>query len=192
MIRKLTLIALLSTSLTVRAEPAQWQIDPDHFSIAFDVMHIGYARTIGMFLDAEGAFEYDPDTRSLTSGEVRIEADSVFTDHDRRDRHLRDDDFLAVADHPQIEFVAERYVPADDGTGTLTGQLTLLGETHPVELRTRINRRADYPFGHGNETIGISADTTIQRSRWGMTYGVENDLVGDDVVLRFEFEAIRQ
>jgi len=59
-------------------------------------------------------------------------------------------------------------------------------------LDVRINKRGEYPFGHGQETLGISASTTIQRSDWGMDYAVANGLVGDDVALRFEFEAIRQ
>jgi polyisoprenoid-binding protein YceI len=155
-------------------------------------MHIGYAQTLGMFLDAEGEFIYDPDAADLRSGTVRIEADSVFTNHDRRDRHLRDDDFLDVGQYPLIEFEVEGYEAGADGQGRLRGQLTLLGQTHRVELDTRINRRAAYPFGHRRETLGISAHTTLQRSRWGMTYGLDGDLVGDDVKLRFEFEAIRQ
>ena len=190
------LVPVLAASLalvpdrTLHAEPIAWEIDPDHFSIGFEVMHIGYARTLGLFLDAEGEFVYDPETEVLDSGRVVVRADSVFTDHRRRDRHVKSDDFLAADDHPEIVFEATGYEPGENGQGTLTGELTLRGQTHPVELQTAINRRADYPFGHGKDTLGISARTTIRRSRWGMTYAVDNDLVGDEVVLRFEFEAV--
>jgi polyisoprenoid-binding protein YceI len=174
------------------ADVAEWRIDPDHFSIAFDVEHIGYQRQIGLFRDATGSFRYDPAANELAGGRVVVQADSVFTDHDERDAHLREDDFLAAADHPEIVFEADRWRPEGDSGGTLTGRLTLLGRTHPVELDVTINKRAEYPFGHGRETLGISAETTIRRSRWGMDYAVDNGLVGDDVALRFEFEAIRQ
>jgi polyisoprenoid-binding protein YceI len=177
---------------TAGAEPADWRIDPEHFSIAFDVEHIGYQRQIGLFRDASGSFRYDPETNELVEGRVVVEADSVFTDHDERDRHLRDDDFLDADDHPEIVFETTGWTPEADDRGTLTGRLTLLGRTHPVELDVTLNKRAEYPFGHGRETLGISARTTIARSRWGMDYAVDNGLVGDDVALRFEFEAIRQ
>ena len=58
--------------------------------------------------------------------------------------------------------------------------------------KVRLNKAAKYPFGHRNHTLGVSVSTTIQRSRWGMTYGVANGLVGDEVELLFEFEALRQ
>jgi polyisoprenoid-binding protein YceI len=55
-----------------------------------------------------------------------------------------------------------------------------------------LNKAAEYPFGHGEYTLGVSARTTIRRSEWRMTYGVERALVGDEVELIFEFEAIRE
>ncbi|MBS3744809.1 MAG: YceI family protein [Wenzhouxiangellaceae bacterium] len=189
------LILLAASALSagsVHAEPAEWKIDPEHFSVAFEVDHINYQRQIGMFLEAGGSFRYDPESGELADGRVEVDAASVFTNHDERDEHVRGDDFLAVEDHPRIVFEASGFEPDDDDGGTLTGDLTLLGRTHPVELDVTINKRGEYPFGHGRETLGISAQTTIERSRWGMDYAVSNELVGDEVALRFEFEAIRQ
>jgi polyisoprenoid-binding protein YceI len=181
-----------AASPIAQAEPATYAIDRDHFSIAFFVEHIGYQDQAGMFLEASGEFVYDESANTLQSGEVIIQADSVFTNHDRRDRHLRGDDFLDSGEHETIRFTAEDWQPDSDGQGTLTGQLTLLGETRPVSLDVTLNKSAPYPFGHKQPTLGLSAHTTIRRSEWGMTYGVEDDLVGDEVELRFEFEAIRQ
>lgn len=186
------LAAVLAGCGLAHAEPADWKIDPEHFSVVFEVEHIGYQHQIGMFTDARGMFRYDPETRKLANGRVEVEAASVFTAHDERDEHVRGDDFLNVEDHSRIRFEVTGFEPGDENGGTLTGDLTLLGQTHPVELDVTINKRAKYPFGHGKETLGVSARTTIQRSRWGMDYAVSNDLVGDDVALRFEFEAIRQ
>lgn len=177
-----------------QAEPADWEIDPEHFSIAFAVEHIGYQQQLGMFLEASGSFRYDPETRELSSGRVEVQADSIFSNHEDRDDHLRGRDFLNVRRNPTIVFEATGFMPNGENpdTGILRGNLTLLGETHPVELDVTINKHAEYPFGHGRDTLGISASTTIQRSRWGMDYGVSNALVGDDVYLQFEFEGLRQ
>lgn len=186
-------LAMLLTLQTAQAETADWEIDPAHFSIAFEASHVGYQQQLGMFLEGSGAFRYDPETGVLSSGRVEIQAGSIFTNHDARDNHLRGRDFLNARRNPLIVFEATEFSSGnDDARGTLTGNLTLLGETHPVVLDIVINKRADYPFGHRSETLGISAQTTIVRSLWGMDYGVADDLVGDEVSLRFEFEALRQ
>ena len=193
---QVTLALLITPLLTVslaHAEPADWEIDPEHFSIAFEAEHIGYQQQLGFFLEASGSFRYDPETRDLSAGRVEIQADSIFTNHDDRDDHLRGRDFLNVRRNPVIVFEATEFNPGnDDGRGTLTGNLTLLGETHPVTLNVVVNKQDRYPFGHRRETLGISAQATIYRSRWGMDYGAAGNLVGDEVRLRFEFEALRK
>ncbi|MFN3165404.1 MAG: YceI family protein [Pseudohongiellaceae bacterium] len=191
-VASLALSTLLSSA--AKAEPANWEIDAEHFSIMFAVEHIGYQQQIGMFLDASGSFRFDPQTNELFSGQVEVQADSVFSNHDERDEHLRGGDFLDASDHSLVVFSATEFTPDRNNSmaGTLTGDLTLLGETHPVQMQVNLNKRERYPFGHRQETLGISATTTIQRSQWGMDYGVSNNLVGDAVDLRFEFEAIRQ
>ena len=78
-----------------------------------------------------------------------------------------------------------------DNTGIVTGDLTLLGQTRPVDVNVTLNKAAEYPIGHEDHTLGISAEAVIKRSDWGMTYGLENGLVGDEVRLRFGFEAIK-
>lgn len=189
------LLALLLCAGSARialAAPQSYEIDPDHFSIGFQVGHVGYAKTIGMFLKGSGQFVYDEETRQLTSGRVVVAADSVFTNHKKRDGHLRDRDFLQATRHPEIVFEATRYTPGADGKGTLDGKLTLLGQTHPVSLDITLNKAAPYPFGHRKHTLGASATTTLKRSQWGMSYAVDNGFVDDEVHLMLEFEALRQ
>lgn len=179
---------------SARAEPADWQIDAEHFSIVFGADHVGYQQQLGMFLEGAGQFRYDLDSGVFESGRVEILAASLFSNHEARDDHLKGRDFLDARRHPRIVFEATGFEPADASgqQGTLRGQLTLLGETHPVDLQVTLNKRAPYPFLHRRETLGISAQATILRSTWGMDYGVADGLVGDAVTLRFEFEAIRQ
>ncbi len=184
--------SIFSTGL-VQAEAADWQIDPEHFSIAFEADHVGFQKQLGLFLEGSGSFRYDPEAGELSGGRVEIQAGSIFTNLNARDNHLRGRDFLNARRNPLIVFEASGFAPGNDKlSGILSGQLTLLGETHPVELDVTINKQAKYPFGHRRETLGISAHTTITRSLWGMDYGVADELVGDDVTLRFEFEALRQ
>jgi len=188
----ITTTLLLALSSQASAEPRRYRIDPDHTSIGFLVMHAGYEQVLGRFRTVTGGFTYNADQRELTGGTVEIAADSVFTDHEERDAHLRGGDFLAAETHPTVRFEAQDLELDEAGKGALRGQLTLLGETRPVSLDVTLNKAADYPFGHGQYTLGISARGAIERSRFGMDYGVANELVGDQVELLIELEAIRQ
>ncbi|SEQ80065.1 Polyisoprenoid-binding protein YceI [Loktanella sp. DSM 29012] len=186
-----TLIGLLAFADTVSAEPARFELDPEHTTIAFLVDHVGYAATLGLFAEVSGGFTYDTETQELSDLEVTVRTQSVETLNDARDEHVRSGDFLAVADHPDMVFTADGGVPSDATSGTVTGDLTLLGQTHPLTLDVTLNKAEAYPFGHGRFTLGISARGSLQRSQWGMVYGVDNGLVGDEVTLIIETEAMR-
>lgn len=197
--QRTTWIAILVISLwaasapSAFAAPARYKIDPAHFSIGFLVHHIGYADTLGMFLEGQGSFAFDEAAPAVSDIEVSIEADSVFTNHDRRDQHLKGGDFLDVDDHPRIRFVGREARPTGEATGEIDGDLTILGVTKPITLRVELNKVGEYPFGAGPPyVVGISARTTVKRSAFGMTYAVDNGWVGDEVEVIIEFEAIRQ
>ncbi len=174
------------------AAPESYRIDPEHFSIGFMVDHLGFQNQLGMFLEGEGSFTYDADAAAVSDLRVEIEADSVFTNHKRRDRHLRSPDFLNSKEFPKIIFTGTEVEKTSDTTGLVHGELELLGQTRPVTLEVTLNRAAVYPFGHEQETLGISARTSFLRSAFGMAYAVDNGLVGDEVELILEFEAIKQ
>lgn len=186
------MLTALLVSAPLMAAPATYRIDPEHFSIAFLVEHLGFEKVIGQFAEASGEFVYDEETRKLTSGTVEVKAASASTHHGPRDGHVKSPDFLNAEKFPVIRFVATDYRAGEDGNGVLKGELTLLGKTRPVELTTRLNKAGKYPFGHGKHTLGISARAKLERSVWGMVYGVTGNMVGDEVDLMFEFEAMRQ
>ena len=177
----------------VIAEPATWEIDPEHFSIAFESEHIGYQSQLGLFLEGGGEFRFDTETFELFSGHVEIQASSIFTNNKDRDDHLRGRDFLNSRRHPVIFFEVGEFDPNEQRTGgELRGELTMLAITHLINLQVTLNKSERYPFGHRRETLGVSASAGIDRSKWGMDYGVSNDMVGDTVKLRFEFEAVQR
>ena len=185
--------ALAAAAPQAQAASARYKIDPEHFSVGFLVHHIGYADTLGMFLKGAGSFTFDEAAPAVSDIEVTIEADSVFTNHDRRDQHLKGGDFLDVDDHPEIRFVGKEARATGENTGEVTGDLTILGVTKPITLQVTKNKIGEYPFGAGPPyVVGVSVRGTVKRSEFGMTYAVENGWVGDEVELIIEFEAIRQ
>ncbi|KZD12520.1 YceI family protein [Oceanibaculum pacificum] len=187
----------LAFASQAEAAPERYRIDSEHMAIGFLVQHIGYASTLGQFREAEGGFTFDEQARTLTDLKVSIKTASVYTAHEKRDEHLRKADFLNVAKYPEMTFVMTRAEPTGARTGKVTGDLTLLGVTKPVTLDVTWNKSGEYPFGGGvlgkpNYVTGISARGSFKRSDFGMDYGVADGLVGDDIQLIIELEAIRQ
>lgn len=188
--RFLTTCLVLAPALAA-AEPERYELDPEHTTVAFTVQHVGYAATLGLFAEVEGGFVYDTETRELGDVRVTVKTGSLETMNDARDRHVMSGDFLDVEAHPEMVFVAAGGEPSGETTGTVPGELTLLGETHPLVLDVTLNKAADYPFGHGRFTLGLTVRGSLSRSTWGMSYGVDNGLVGDEVQLLIETEAMR-
>lgn len=173
------------------AAPARYRIDPEHLTVAFMVRHIGYQDVLGQFLKTEGSFTFDEAARQVSDLRVSIDAGSVFSNHQARDEHVRGGDFLDVPKHPAISFVGTAAEPTGERTGRVTGDLTIRGVTRPAVLEVTLNKVGPYPFGP-NYVAGISARTTVRRSEFGMTYAVEGGLVGDEVDVIVELEAIRE
>jgi len=188
---RLCALAACLLPLAAAAEPRTYHIDPEHFGIAFKVMHIGYHRVPGLFLKGEGSFVFDEEVPALSDLRVTIEAASVFTDHEARDGHLRSGDFLDAEAHPRITFVMTGAEPTGERTGIVRGDLTLRGVTRPVDLDVTWNKSGRYPWGDHYVT-GITARTTIRRSDFGSVYALDGDLVGDEVAIEIELEAIRE
>ncbi|WP_170772076.1 YceI family protein [Ruegeria lacuscaerulensis] len=190
--RHLALSFLIATTpVAAVAEMARYELDPDHTTVYFTVEHIGFAKTLGIFGEVRGSFDYDTDTQELANVQVVIASDSVNTFHDARDGHVKAKDFLHVSEFPEITFTAMAGQPASADAGTVTGDLTILGITQPVTLNVKLNKADTYPFGHKRMVLGLSIDTSVQRSEFGMAYGVGNGLVGDQVDINIETEAMR-
>ncbi len=191
----LVLAAVTAGALPARAEPAVYKLDPSHTSIAFKTHHLGFSEVVGQFLTAEGSFTYDAETNSLSQLDVTIDPASVFSNDKARDGHLRGKDFLNVASFPAITFILREAKAEDASHGTVTGDLTLLGVTRPVTLDVTLNKAGDYPFAIDGKipyVLGISAETSLKRSDFGMTYAVDNGWVGDEIEVFLSFEAVRQ
>ncbi len=181
----------------VQAEPQRYEIDPAHLSIGLLVDHVGYSKVLGMFLEANGSFTFDEETGEMSDLMVTINTDSIFTNHKKRDEHLRSADFLNSKEFPEIVFTAESASRQDDKRFLIPGTLELLGKTQPLTLEATWNKSGEYPFGGGllggkPYVMGVSASGRILRDSYGMSYAVDNGWVGNEIELIIEFEAVRQ
>ncbi|MGI9336638.1 MAG: YceI family protein [Gammaproteobacteria bacterium] len=186
--------ASLSPRATL-ADAQKFEIDPEHFTVAFLVEHIGYAKTLGLFRKAKGSFSFDEATGALSDIQVTVDTASVDTNHKKRDEHLRSKEFLHVDAHPQMRFAASKVSKTAERSYTIEGALTLIGRTQPITLQASWNKIGEYPFGgvlSKPYVLGVSARGSFKRSAFGMMYAVDNGWVGDEVELILEFEARRQ
>jgi polyisoprenoid-binding protein YceI len=186
-------ILLVLLPLTVWASEDEYIIDKSHFSIGFLVEHIGYAKTLGIFRDINGSYIHDVKNKKINDINIVINTDSVFTNDEKRDEHLRSPDFLHVDKYPEMVFKATN-IKINNSESIINGNLTLLGITKPLVLTGKINKIGKYPFGGIIKpyVMGISAKGTIKRSDHAMMYAIKDNLVGDEIELIIEFEARRQ
>jgi polyisoprenoid-binding protein YceI len=191
MFKKYILLILLP--LTVWASEEEYIIDKSHFSIGFLVEHVEYAKTLGMFRDIDGSYIHDVKNKKINDINIVINTDSVFTNDEKRDEHLKSPDFLHVDKYPEMVFKATD-IKINNNETIINGNLTLLGITKPLVLTGKINKIGKYPFGGIIKpyVMGISAKGTIKRSDHAMMYAIKDNLVGDEIELIIEFEARRQ
>lgn len=188
---------ILGLSVPAQAKPEKYVIDPEHFSIAMRVRHIGYFDLIGLFTEGAGSFTFDETKPAVSDIKVTIKTASFFSAHEKRDAHVRSADFLNAKEFPEMVFVGKRSEKTGDRTGKIHGTLTLRGVTKPLTLDVTWVKSGEYPIGGGlfggkPYVTGINARGTLKRSDFGMTYALDNGLVGDEVTLILGFEARRQ
>ncbi|MGV3727113.1 YceI family protein [Hydrogenophaga sp.] len=191
----LALCAHLLLPVAAQAQAAQYELDPDHTTVAFLVDHIGYAKVLGMFRSVRGSYRFDEATATLTNVRIEVETGSVFSNQRKRDDHLKGPDFLNSSQFPRMVFTASSAKRTSDRQFEITGQLELLGKSQPLTLQATWNKSAESPLGgplRKPYVMGVSARGSFKRSAYGMNYAVANGWVGDEVPLIVEFEAVRQ
>jgi len=171
-----------------------WAIDPGHTVAEFGVKHLMLSTVKGRFTGVSGAIELDESDISRSRVDVVIDVGTVNTHDEKRDAHLRSDDFFAAEQFPQITFNSTKVEPNGKDRLNVSGNLTIRGVTLPVTLEVEFNGRATAPWG--SEVIAYSAATTINRKDFGLTWNVALEAggvtVGDKVKISIEAEAIKQ
>jgi polyisoprenoid-binding protein YceI len=178
--------------LVVHAEPARWNLDPEHSTIEFRVAHMIVSKTTGRFMDYTGFIDLDAEAGTVKAIEATIKAGSVNTHHEKRDAHLRNADFLDVEHYPTITFKMKTYKKTAENF-IAVGDLTLHGVTKEVTLMGQYNGAAKDPWG--NTRAGFSAEGKLNRKDFGMVWNKTLDsggfVVGDEVQIRLDIECIK-
>jgi polyisoprenoid-binding protein YceI len=163
-------------------------VDPVHSSISFMISHQGISNIHGRFNQFSGQFTIDRDDPAKSSFALSIPVESVDTNNQKRDEHLRAPDYFNAKQFPLMTFQSTK-VKAIDGGYEVTGDLTLHGVTKEITLELKGgNKLVEFP--KGMHRIGMTTDTAIKRSDYGMRAELPVSL-GDDVRIIMGIEAVK-
>ena len=170
-----------------------WDVDPSHSRVEVLVKHLGIATVRGHFAEFEGSLEVGEDLGTATARGL-VKVDSVNTNEDKRDDHLRSADFFDVEQYEHITFQSKDIGPADEDTFEITGDLTLHGVTREITLKAEVTGAEQDPWG--NERVGLEVTGQLNRGDYGMTFnqalGSGNMLVSDRVKLVLDVSAVKR
>lgn len=163
-------VALATTlALSPVAAFADWQIDPSHTAVVFEVEHFGYSEVTGVFPTVEATIDsFDPEDLDTAKFSVTLDATAITTFWGPRDEHIKSPDFLDVAKFPEITFVSTAVKTTGDGTADVTGDLTIKDVTKPVTFKATVNKIGESPVMPGTQVAGFTLTGEIDRTEFGV------------------------
>ena len=167
--------------------------DKTHSLVGFSARHLVIYKVRGKFHEFDATIMYDENDLTKSSLHGTIKAASLDTDHEKRDKHLRSEDFLYVDKFPEITFVSKRVEQRDSGY-VLIGDLTIRGVTKEVVVPFTVTGKIVDPGG--KTRVGFEATLRINRQDFGISYSKVMDngglVVSDTVDIELTAEAVKQ
>jgi polyisoprenoid-binding protein YceI len=182
------LVAPVLLSISAAAEVETYKIDPVHSAAHFAVGHLGIATVRGIFSKVSGNVQYDPSDPSKTMIDVSIDAASIDTKFEVRDKDLRSPDFFDVEKYPAITFKSKHVEVQGKGKMKITGDLTIHGVTKEVTLEVN-GPNGPVKDPHGRTRLGASGTTQISRKAFGVNGSPDG--VADDVLITIDVELVK-
>jgi len=187
-----SLIALAAFAPSYAVAADTWQIDPAHSSAQFSVTHLMISTVRGEFGKLSGTLEYDGKDVASIKADVTIDAASISTRNEYRDKDLRSDHFFDVAKYPTVTFKSKKAVAGTGGAFKLVGDLTMHGVTKEVTLDVTGPSKV-IKGQRGESRVGASASTKINRRDFAINYNATTDgglVVSDAVAITIDIEAM--
>ena len=160
-----------------------WTVDDVHSTALFRVQHMGAGMFWGRFDGVTGTITTGTDAVAY---DITIDTNSVSSGNEKLNGHLKSPDFFSVKEFPSMTFKSTKAVRGTDGMWDVSGDLTMHGVTKPITAKVEQTGRMK---GRGGEAIGFEATFTVDRSQFGMNYGVEKGAIGKDVRVIVGLEA---
>lgn len=183
------------SSATTAATAVTYTIDPAHSGAGFKIRHFMVAYFRGGFSGITGDVIFAPANPSNTKINASIDATTLHTHDAKRDAHVKGADFLDVEKYPTISFVSKKVTPDGNHQWKISGDLTLHGVTKEVTLDVE-SAQGESKDPWGNLRSGASAETTIKRADFGLTFNAPLEtggvMLSDDVHIHIDIELVRK
>jgi polyisoprenoid-binding protein YceI len=179
--------AVLGLGMAIAGD--EYDIDPAHSGVTFQITHLDLTWIHGRFNEFSGTVTLDPTDPSKSSFKMTIKPDSVDTNNAKRDGHLKSPDFFNTKQYPTIEFVSTAVAPIEGGY-QVTGNLTLHGETKPVTFDLKGGKMTEFP--KGTPRTGYTTQFKVKRSDFGVGKKFGEQMLGDAVWVTVSFEAVKK
>lgn len=190
------IISVLTTVFYVVVLPAQstWKVDPVHSTLGFSVTHLVISETEGQFKVYEGTIESKKDDFTDARIVFTVDAKSIDTGNEKRDEHLRSEDFFHVEKFPHLTFKSVSFKKVNGNKYILEGDLTIRDVTKRVKFDVVYNGQTKSPWGQ--TVAGFRATSVINRIDFGLKWNKALEtggwLVGEDVQINLKLEFIKQ
>jgi len=182
-VRTLLFAVALMFAGAAHAEPINYTIYPAHTQVAFSINRFGFNNVLGRFDQVAGEVILDEANPANSSVRATIQVASISSGNATRDEHLRAERWLNGAANPTMEFQSTSVRLTGERTAEVTGNLTLMGRTHPVTLNVTLNQVAEAP-NNRRRTAGFSATGSLSRAAFGSA--TAPNLIGDLVSIQLE------
>jgi polyisoprenoid-binding protein YceI len=171
----------------------QWSFDPTHSELGFKIKHLMLTNVSGSFKNFQVDLKTEGDDFTTAQIVAKADMNSISTNNDQRDAHLRTSDFFEAEKYPEMVFQSTRVEKVDDETLLVRGDLTLKGITKPVTLTVEHSKLMKDPWG--GERTGFVVTGKIKRSEWGVTFnGVLETggvMLGEEVKIYSEIQFVK-
>ena len=176
-------IFILFTTVFVAMAQTTWKADVAHSKVQFSISHMVISEVTGRFKDFDATLIQTNDDLSDSKLSATLKVNSISTDNEKRDGHLKSADFFDAEKFPEITFFSKSFKKSGKDTYKISGDLTMHGSTKPVVLDTKFNGEIKDPWG--NMMAGFKATTTVNRKDFGIVYNKALEtgglLIGEDV-----------
>lgn len=169
---------------------ATWKVDQAHSEIKFKVKHLVVSTVTGQFATFSGTVESEkPD---FSDAKISFEADvnSIDTNNEQRDAHLKSPDFFDAANYPKLTFVSKSITKKSDDEYVVVGDMTIRGTTKEISLKVIYNGSTK-GFG-GVDVAGFEITGKLNRFDFGLQWNALTEVggivVGDEVRIEISAE----
>ncbi|HYP76679.1 MAG TPA: YceI family protein [Polyangiaceae bacterium] len=183
------LFATLLVASAASADSADWAIDASHSHVGFSISHLVVSSVNGRFKDISGKATLNEADLTKSSVDLTIKVNSLNTDDEKRDAHLKSPDFFDAAKYPEIKFHSTK-IARGGKQFKVTGDLTIRDVTKSVTLDGKLSKPIKSPWG--KDVRGAKFEGTIKRGDFGLKWNKALEtggvVVGEDVALDIAVE----